>query len=1079
MDRDTLGLGRQLGTRLRPLAIATALAIALGLPSSYYALEFNALSRDAARHADDLGQRLRQASVMDQRSFGVLLGDFLPGRSITNIAVSDAHGRALATYDHDGSGVWLDRRRPSGRATIGTGTERRDVTVSVSQTGLLTITLVLLGLSTAVGVAVGGVMYLYPVRIARGAETQIGELLARQETLLEASRLLASTLDLRQVLDRLTEIARSLPGIDVVRIWLKDERGGRIVLHSQAGVRRADVGHRVVLEPGSGLTAAVVETGRPVVLRDSFSDPRLVNVEWARAEGLVSFLGVPLRVGDDCVGALACMSRRPHDWSRTDIALAETLGMLAALAIRNASLFGESEGRRRVAEALADAGRVLAQALDPEAVGRQVTEAVGSLLGVATTALFRVAPDTGDLVAIATSGGATALGPGLVLPRGTGLAGLAIAARVPMVTSDVLHDERVALAPDLRAAIERAGCAAELVVPLLVKDRVIGALCAGDAAGRVFMPDEIGLARALGDQAALALENARLYAQATRRQSEAEQLARVARSLTESLELAQVCTRIVDSVMALFGAHSSGLFWLERDQSLRALAWAGAARHHFAADDVLPPGTGVEGRAVMWGAPVQSRDALADPDVIMTQPMRERLHASGDRAMLAVPLHAKGELTGVLSISGAAARDFTEAEIALLQRFADQAALALENARLYQSAQQAYRELSEAQAQLVRGETLRAMGELASGVAHHLNNLLAVVIGRLQLARTRHAVPQIDRHLELAERAALDGAEVVRRMRGFSLGQPSPDMAPVNLNAIAREVVELTRPRWQDEAQVRGVTIDMRLEAGAIPPIQAEAAALREVLMNLILNAIDALPQGGAVTIRTSLADDAVHCEVTDTGVGMTPDVQKHALEPFFTTKGFQSTGLGLSVNYGIVRRHGGELTIESAPGEGTSVRFWLPTGAPAPRPAAPAPAPMPVATALRILVIDDEPRVREVVSEVLEGQGHTVVAAAGGPEGLRQLEADGGFDLVLTDLGMPGMTGWEVALAAKAKSPGIRVGLMTGWGAHPAAKPDERAAADFVLAKPVTLEGLRAALAYVRPASSRAPATAPAPGFP
>jgi CheY-like chemotaxis protein len=139
----------------------------------------------------------------------------------------------------------------------------------------------------------------------------------------------------------------------------------------------------------------------------------------------------------------------------------------------------------------------------------------------------------------------------------------------------------------------------------------------------------------------------------------------------------------------------------------------------------------------------------------------------------------------------------------------------------------------------------------------------------------------------------------------------------------------------------------------------------------------------------------------------------------------------------------------------------------------------MPATSPLRILVIDDEPRVRDVVTEILEGQGHTVVRAASGAEGLEELDGDDRFDLVLTDLGMPGMTGWEVAVAAKAKSPGVRVGLMTGWGAHPAAKPDERAAADFVLAKPVTLEGLRAALAYVRPgASTRTPASAAGTGI-
>jgi signal transduction histidine kinase len=428
-----------------------------------------------------------------------------------------------------------------------------------------------------------------------------------------------------------------------------------------------------------------------------------------------------------------------------------------------------------------------------------------------------------------------------------------------------------------------------------------------------------------------------------------------------------------------------------------------------------------------------------------------------------VPLHAKTELIGVLAITTGEPRDFTEAEITLLRAFADQAALALDNARLFQRGQQAYEELAAAQAQLVRGETLRAMGELASGVAHHLNNLLAVVLGRLQLARAKNPPATLDRHLELAERAALDGAEVVRRMRGFSRGQPTADLEPVDLNRVADEVIELTRPRWQDEAQMCGVTIEARLEGSQIPMVAGEIAALREVLMNLIMNAIDALPEGGVITVRTTPVADGVQCEVADTGVGMPPEVQRRALEPFFTTKGFQSTGLGLSVTYGIVRRHGGELVIDTAPGAGTRVRIKLPAaGTPAARRVVQPDEPA-VTSPLRILVVDDEREVRDVVVEILAAQGHEVVQAAGGPEGLAYLDRGVPVDLVLTDLGMPGMTGWEVARAAKQRRPTLRVGLLTGWGEQPTAKPEDRAAADFVIAKPVTVDGLKAAIAGVR----------------
>jgi CheY-like chemotaxis protein len=190
----------------------------------------------------------------------------------------------------------------------------------------------------------------------------------------------------------------------------------------------------------------------------------------------------------------------------------------------------------------------------------------------------------------------------------------------------------------------------------------------------------------------------------------------------------------------------------------------------------------------------------------------------------------------------------------------------------------------------------------------------------------------------------------------------------------------------------------------------------------------------------------------------MPAEVLERALEPFFTTKGYQSTGLGLSVSYGAVQRHGGTLTIESAPGEGTRVAFHLPA-VPGMVPQADGPADPHVAP-LRILVVDDEANVRSVVAEILGAQGHHVAQAASGSEGLAYLDAGEAVDLVLTDLGMPGMTGWDVARGVKARRPGVRVGLLTGWGERPLAKPEERVAADFVLAKPVTVEALRAAVA-------------------
>ena len=1058
MTSNKLSLTQRLRARLRPLAIAAGLLISFGLPLTYYAIEFNGLRHQAATLARDA------ATEIPQRPFDMVVADFVPGRSIMGLRLLDATGAPVSMHAYAARRPWWDVYPPTGTAgTAGPLGEPWTVEVTVSQSELVGVSVVLLLLSVTVGAVLASITYLYPVRIVDTAERHIDEMMARQDGLVQASRLLAATLDLRELLGRFTEIARGLPGNDVVRIWLVDEQRGDIVLHSQAGVHRLDVDQQRRFARGQGLTSAVLDAGAPVMVPDVMADPRIINVDWFRSEGLLSYLGVPLRVGDTPVGVLACLSRRRRNWSRDEIALAETLAAFAAVAIHNAQLFGETEARRREAEGLAEVGRSVTQALELEVVSQRIADAICSLLGTRTSAVYRLDPRSENLVALAISGSATsALQRGHVFPRGTGLASIAIRTREPAMTADILNDERVTLTPESRARIEEAGYGAVLVIPLMVKDRVIGALGVGDRPGRTFNSDEVRIAQAFGHSAALALENARLYAEATRRRQEAEELARFARTLTETLEVATIGDRIVESVLPVFSARSSVLCLREPDRSLRAVAWGGVAAEHYAQGQIIPPDVGVLGRTARLGIPVQSRDLFNDPGLMLPGEVREQIIAAGHRSALAVALHAKTELIGVLAVMDSSAREFTEAEIALLQTFADQAALALDNARLYQRAQQAYDELAAAQAQLVRGETLRAMGELASGVAHHLNNLLAVVLGRLQLARAKEPPPPLDRHLQLAERAALDGAEVVRRMRGFSRGQPTADLEPVDLNRVAEEVIELTRPRWQDEAQVRGATIFAQLEPGEIAPVAGEPSALREVLMNLIMNAIDALPDGGTITVSTAATPEGVECEVADSGTGMPPDVQRRALEPFFTTKGFQSTGLGLSVTYGIVRRHGGDLSIHSRPGEGTRVRFKLPIagGGVRRRPASPDDA---VTSPLRILVVDDEREVRDVVAEILGSQGHEVVQAAGGVEGLAYLDRGSPVDLVLTDLGMPGMTGWEVARAAKARRPSLSVGLLTGWGEQPVAKPEDRAAADFVIAKPVTVDGLKAAIAKIR----------------
>jgi CheY-like chemotaxis protein len=288
---------------------------------------------------------------------------------------------------------------------------------------------------------------------------------------------------------------------------------------------------------------------------------------------------------------------------------------------------------------------------------------------------------------------------------------------------------------------------------------------------------------------------------------------------------------------------------------------------------------------------------------------------------------------------------------------------------------------------------------------------------------------------------------VVRRVQRFSRVGPVSQPTTADLNEVIREVVELTRPQWYDEAQRRGCRIDISLDLGVVPAAAGEAGPLREVLINLLLNAIEALPKGGVVTIRTWMAQERVHCAVMDNGIGMSEDTRRRALEPFFTTKGPKSTGLGLSVAYGTIQGSGGTLTIDSAEGNGTTVTISLPVGVEK-TPLQPVVDVGPALKGLRVLVIDDEADVRAILADILASDGHRVLQAAGGREGLELLASGHEVDVVLTDLGMPEMRGSDVARAIQERWPRLPVGLVTGWAGEEVT-PEERRCARFVIQKP------------------------------
>ena len=390
--------------------------------------------------------------------------------------------------------------------------------------------------------------------------------------------------------------------------------------------------------------------------------------------------------------------------------------------------------------------------------------------------------------------------------------------------------------------------------------------------------------------------------------------------------------------------------------------------------------------------------------------------------------------------------------------------------------------LRDAQGRMVQQERLGALGSMTAGIAHDFNNVLSLILGYSEMLRRSLAQPggagTADVLLGTVINAAQDAAKMFGRLREFYRpADKGQARQTVDLNALVKQAAELTRPRWHGQALGQGATIRLQTDLAAdLPSITADAAELREMLTNLIFNAVDALPQGGEITLRTrgAVATGEVLLEVADTGVGMDEETRRRCLEPFFTTKGQKGTGLGLAMVYGTMQRHGGRIDLHSQPGRGTTFRFYLPVEARVPEPV-PTPA-EDVHHSLRILAVDDQPVLCEILAEHLTEDWHTVESAADGREALEMFRAHAAglhpYDLVITDKAMPHMNGEQLATAVKAMAPGTRVIMLTGYGA-PSESGLLPANVDMVVDKPVTRQALREAVARVMAEGLAAPAAA------
>ena len=892
--------------------------------------------------------------------------------------------------------------------------------------------------------------------------TEVQERLRETTALLAVARALSQTGPLDERLRQVArEVAHALEA-SVVGFYGVDEAGEKLL--PIAGYRVPKHLLQFFLTTPLVLShmpeaQAAWRAGRTVTSGDGHADPRFDPAIFARMDPC-SVMWTPTRVRGAPVGGVYVLFwGTGRQFRPAEVRLLEGIAAQVGLALENADLTRQTETKLHETETLLSVSRAIASTLDLQGMLRQFLRTVARVFGADSVGTWLLTEDDESVLV-------PVQGYRVPPERLDELRGVRLSVVDHPIYAEGLRTRRPVFVPDTSAdprvtaeLITILPHTSHLFVPIVAKDRFIGGFVAVWYERRgPFSEGELTLMEAIAHQAGLGIENARLFLQNRRQVEELSVLHEMSRGVTGQFDRAALVTAIHAQVTRVLAARHLAILLVDGDELEVALRIDDGVPNSDPPHRYRPGAVGLASVVMELGRPLRTSDYLGECARRGVAPVAR---ASALPCWLGVPMSADGAVLGVIALRRPD-RPYTEADERFLSNIADLGALALRSARLFEERSRAYRELAAAQDHLVRTEKLRALGEMASGVAHDFNNLLAAILGRAQLTLARVEDPMLVRWLQVIERSALDGAQTVRRLQEFARVRRDQSFQSVSINEIVHDALEITQSRWREESLRKGVTIDVRTSLGTVPAVAGDPAELREAMTNLILNALDAMPGGGALSLGSRHVDDVVEVTVTDTGVGIPDEVRERIFDPFFTTKGPQGTGLGLSMTYGILSRHGARITVESQEGRGTTFRLEFPLAVrEAGTEGVAAELPARAIKALRCLVVDDEESVAGVLADMLEAVGHTARPFTDPAAAVDRLQTEH-FDVVFTDLAMPGMTGWQVAHAVKAVAPAVPVFVVTGFGVE--LSSDERRAhgVTAVLAKPLKIDDVVSVLAQV-----------------
>jgi signal transduction histidine kinase/CheY-like chemotaxis protein len=906
------------------------------------------------------------------------------------------------------------------------------------------------------------------MEIASG-ERQQAELAAA--ALAEVGRQLTGTLDPAQVVNGIVSAASEVFRVRQSLLYKVEPATQDVVCMAAAGGADSQlwVGRRMAR--GEGVAGRVPAEDRIVSSPDVTSDPEINLPPWVRErveqEGFRAVTGVPLKVREQVVGALLLCYEAGRALSDKELRLLAAFADQAAIAIENARLHVNLRERLLHSETLLAVSQRVSATVDVTEMMRLVSKEVGRALDADMVGAFLADIDRAFLHPIA----------GYHVPKhllqefldypiplkGHRILEEAWERQQAVVSSQSASDPRVD-----QSLISRFPQRSTLFCPMIVQGEPMGGFfVTWFEQEHHFMLSELRLVEGISRQAGIALANARLVEELKTRQTRLEALLTVNRELSRIQPVESLLAQIAEACGRVFDADSVSFRLVEGGELVLCGTWGASVDTPQTIR--LKAGEGLMGTIAATGEPLIIRDPINHPQ--FNPAHIDAYRRLGVRAFLGVPVKSRDRVLAVLTARTSRESGFSTADLDSARAFASQAAIALENSRLYQETQRALIELSQTQQQLAQAQKMEAIGQLAGGIAHDFNNLLTVIGGRSRLLLGRVSTDSSARRdVELIQKTSDRAAALTAQLLAFSRKQVLQPRA-LDLNAVVGGLAPMLR-------RLIGEHIELTIVPGRdLGQVMADPGQLEQILMNLLVNSGDAMPDGGMIKIETSNRDlqapyshaqgqippaRYVTLAVQDTGCGIDATTLGRIFEPFFTTKELgKGTGLGLSTVYGIVQQSSGFIGVDSTPGRGTTFTIYLTRGA-----AAAGTEPLrEVPSALArghetILLVEDETEVRRLACEILRGCGYTVLDTGDPLEALLIAERHrGDISLLLSDVVMPAMRGPALVAELVPLEPEIRVLYMSGYTDGSVGRDGTIGAGAVFLQKPFTPESLAAAV--------------------